>query len=221
MMNSDSSTPTLGTQNRVVLARYIAPLPKEVRAKALQTLQSEYESTVAPNAPEPGAIAPDFTLQSYTGEQVSLSSVGAPVVLSFFRGGWCPYCTSALKALQRRLPAITVHGGIVYGISPEPATDSKHTARRNQIRFPLLIDTDNTVADQYGLRSSIAPLLAPLYEMYSVPWPEDCARLDVPYPATFIIDADRKVVSAFVEQDPSKRMSPHDIASIIRGLKPA
>ncbi len=209
---------TLAAQNRTVLEPYLRPLPSSVRESVLDQLQRGYESTVAPSPPQPNDAAPDFVLCDAQGLEHRLSGYDKPVVLSFFRGGWCPACTIALKALQRRYPAITTHGGEVLGISPDTAEANRRTAKELRLSFPLLHDADNEVADLYGLRSSIAPLLAPIYREHGVDFPEGCDRLDVPYPATFIVRADRRLAETFVDRDPTVRMDPQDIAGIVRRL---
>jgi peroxiredoxin len=210
--------PSLGDQNREMLARYLAPLPPEAQEEALNTLQAGFESTVEPNPPAAGTPAPEIRLRDHRGTLFDLAETRATVVLSFYRGGWCNYCTHALRALQRRLPAIRVHGGTVIGISPESKDAGVLTARRNRLEFPLLCDDDNQLADRYGLRTNLAPLLAPLYHRFSITFPAESERLDVPYPATIIVRSDGVIHSTFVRRDPSQRMAPEDIAAHVRTI---
>lgn len=211
---------TLSAQNRTVLEPYLKALPESIQASVLDQLQRGYESSVSPTPPQVNDKVPDFSLRDAAGNEYRLSDFNQPLVLSFFRGGWCPACTVALKALERRYPAITTHGGEVLGISPDSPTESRRTAKTLQLSFPLLSDPDNEVSDAYGLRSSIAPLLAPIYRDHGIDFPQDCERLDVPYPATFILSPDGVVEAAFVNKDPTVRMDPEDIAGIVRKLKP-
>lgn len=214
----DVKTPTLSLQNRDVLATYLAPLPAEARQKALDELQAGYESAVAPTPPSPGESAPEVDLVDQRGKPFKLSQLARVSVLSFYRGGWCNYCATALRALQRREPAISTFGGVIVGISPESSEDARVTARANQLRFSLLHDAQNKTADEFGLRWSIAPLLAPIYATYGVAPPDGTEALDVPYPATFVIDADGIVRATFMDRDPSKRMEPQDIARVVREI---
>jgi hypothetical protein len=86
------------------------------------------------------------------------------------------------------------------------------------LEFSLLHDADNIVADRYGLRTNLAPLLVPLYRRFNITVPLGCERLDVPYPATIIVRPDRIVHSTFVRRDPSQRMAPEDIAAHVREI---
>lgn len=84
--------------------------------EALDNLQHGYESTLEPDPPAPGSPAPRFALRDHHGTSFELSQAQATVVLCFYRGGWRNHCANAQRALQRRLPAIRVHGGIVVAI---------------------------------------------------------------------------------------------------------
>ncbi len=218
-MDDVPKPPTLGAQNRDVIASYLDLLPSDVRDDLAEKLITEYESSGAPKPPDLGTLAPDFSLYDSQGHKRILHEASRPVVLSFYRGGWCQFCANALRALQRRLPAIQVHNGIIWGISPETPESAKQTARENRLGFPLLFDRDNRVADLYGLRWSFAPILMPVYERYGIEPPEHLARLDVPFPATIIVDIDHTVVETFMDQDPSIRMEPGDVAAVVRQLK--
>ncbi len=209
---------TLGAQNRAVLEPYLKPLPDAIRQSVLDQLQTGYESRVVPNPPQQDDVAPSFELSDARGVVHRLSDYDKPVVLPFFRGGWCDFCTTALQALQRRYPAITTHGGEVLAISPDSPEANRRTAKKLQLPFPLLSDSNNRTADQYGLRASIAPLLAPIYSEHNIAFPQDCELLNVPYPATFIVRSNGRVATTFVDSDPSVRMDPQDIAGIIRQL---
>ncbi|MEM1187321.1 MAG: peroxiredoxin family protein [Pseudomonadota bacterium] len=212
------SRPTLGEQNRDYLSIYLAPLPAAVRQRALDELQSSYESRVEPAPPAEGECAPEFCLIDHRGRSFALRDVQSTLVISFYRGGWCAHCAMALRALQRRSAAIETHGGQIVAISPEPSSDAQTTARENGLRFPILHDADNELADRYGLRLSIAPLLAPIYEAEGLAPPAGHEALNVPYPATFVVDAQSKVRAAFVNRDPSVRMEPEDIARVVREI---
>lgn len=218
MMNTQEIR-SIGTQNRDVLERYIRFLPYSAQGEVLDKLQQGYESEVAPTPPQVGDLAPEFALSDSQGRICSLEEFDKPLVVSFFRGGWCDLCTIALKALQRRYAAIETFGGEVIAISPDTLQENRLTGLRSQIKFRILSDPNNLVADRYGLRSNIAPILAPIYAEYGVEFPVDCERLDVPYPATFILNAQKKIERSFIDRDPSVRMNPKDIASIIREMR--
>lgn len=81
-----------------------------------------------------GNEAPDFTLPDTHGRQVSLSEAlrKGPVVVTFYRGGWCPYCNIQLRAYQRALPEIAALGGQVIAISPQLPDSSLSAEKRTR-----------------------------------------------------------------------------------------
>lgn len=218
-MFTSKKFPTLSKQNRDVLERYTMRLPQDSRRAVLDELQHCYESTTEPKPPQRGELAPNFTLEDAHGKTHTLSEYKQPVVLSFFRGGWCDFCTTALSALQRRYPAITVHGGEVLAISPDTVEENRHTARRFQLKFPILSDPGSQTAASYGLRDNIAALVTSIFEKYNVEFPAHEERFDIPYPATFILLPAGEIETLFIDKDPAVRMRPSDIAGIIRDMK--
>lgn len=82
-----------------------------------------------------GAMAPDFTLPTACGTPLSLSSLLAqgPVVLTFYRGVWCPYCSSELRALQSKLPEMSAAGATLVAISPQTPDHSLSTQEKFEL----------------------------------------------------------------------------------------
>ena len=98
-----------------------------------------YASQIAENAINVGDIAPDFTLPNATGDPVTLYEAldSGPVVLSFYRGGWCPFCNLELQALQARLPEIRALGASLIGISPETPDMAQSAIEKHQLEFEV------------------------------------------------------------------------------------
>lgn len=201
-----------------MLQRYVERVPESIRDEVVGQLEACYQSSLTLSPPAVGETAPLFALSDPDETSFDLSAADHPVILSFYRGGWCRYCTLALRALQRRLPAIEALGGVVVAISPDSPRETRRTRAQNGLTFRMLSDTDNAVADQYGLRSSLAPVLAPVYARYELEWPEDSDRLDIPYPATFILTAENVVAARFITTDPAERLDPEDIAGELRAI---
>lgn len=97
--------------------------------------------------------APDFALPNPQGRTVSLSELlrAGPAVVTFYRGGWCPYCNIQLRAYQGVLPEMTALGARLLAISPQLPDDSLSTADANALTFDVLNDVGNGVARRYGL----------------------------------------------------------------------
>ena len=159
---------------------------------------------------------PSFSLSSATGRVVYSENLlkEGPVVISFYRGGWCPYCNLELKALQNILPEIEKHGGSLLAVSPELPDNSLSTQEKNELEFPVLSDTDNLVARSFGLEIDVPDLIVKLSKDL---WELDLTKLNgtekhiLPVPATYVVGSDGLVKYAFVDADYTKRAEPAEI----------
>ena len=169
-----------------------------------------------------GEIAPNFTLPGATGELVNLHSKlnEGPVVLSFYRGGWCPFCNLELQALQALLPEIKSLGASLIGISPETPDNSMTTAEKHQLEFDVLSDEGNKTARDYGLIFTVYEEMRPLYLKWGldVPASNGDDSWELPVPATYIIDSNCIARTAHVDKDYTKRMEPEQILTALRSL---
>jgi peroxiredoxin len=159
-----------------------------------------------------GDIAPDFELPNAVGEQIKLSDrlqQGA-VILTFYRGGWCPYCNLELRAYQQLLPQIQAAGATLIAISPQLPDHSLATAEKNQLDFDVLSDVGSTVAQSYNLAFELSDELKQLYTQLGHALPDVNGTPDwqLPIPATFVIAPDRQILLAHVDVDYRNRLEP-------------
>jgi peroxiredoxin len=170
-----------------------------------------------------GEIVPDFTLPGATGETVNLHSRlnEGPVVLSFYRGGWCPFCNLELQALQALLPEIRSLGATLIGISPETPDNSMTSAEKHQLEFDVLSDLGNKTATDYGLLFTVYEEMRPLYLKWGldVPAYNGDNSWELPVPATYVIDTNCVARAAHVDKDYTKRMEPEQILTALRNIK--
>ncbi len=155
-----------------------------------------------------GDTAPDFTLTDQNGKQTALSAAGAPVVLVFYRGYWCPFCMRQLAELRTLLDK--GEKTKLYAISVDPADKQKVTMEKiakdgkGEINFPLLSDPDHKTIDAYGVYD-------PTYAGQ---------RFDgIPHPVVIVLDKNRKVTFVKVEMDYKVRPSNEDIRAELAKLK--
>lgn len=169
-----------------------------------------------------GAAAPDFSLPDAKGDTVVLSKLltEGPVVLSFYRGGWCPYCNIQLKTLQDRLGDITAAGGRLVAVSPQTPDHSLSTAEKHDLAFPVLSDVGNAVARSYGLVFTLADDLRPIYDGWGLDLPaaNGDESFELPLPATYVIRPDGTVAWRFADADYTRRAEPDDVVAALRSL---
>ncbi|HHJ35796.1 MAG TPA: AhpC/TSA family protein [Gammaproteobacteria bacterium] len=182
------------------------------------------QTHVSPLRIKRGDTAPDFTLPNAEGKPVSLQSVLAkgPLVLTFYRGVWCPYCNLHLKLLQQILPEIRAAGASLMAISPMNPDNSKGTVETNELKFEVLSDAGNQVSRQYTtvFKNADEPIAAMSdlgYDFYSF---YDDRSAELPVSATFVVASDGQVVFAESEGgDYRKRTEPVVILDALNSLK--
>ena len=173
-----------------------------------------------------GAIAPDFVLRDIEGCSVALAELRhqGPVVVSFYRGVWCPYCNEDLKAMQEVLPAINKAGSHLVAISPQKPTNSRKAVRALSLTFPLLWDEGGAVAEAFGLRFRFPANLQQVYSALGV----DLERINgaagwtLPMPGRFVVERNGSVSYAESDPDYTRRPDPdHVVAHLIRNAASA
>jgi thioredoxin-dependent peroxiredoxin len=98
-----------------------------------------------------GDPAPDFTLQSDSGEAVTLSELrGQPVVLYFYPKDDTPGCTAQACGIRDSYDAFGERGAVVLGVSPDSETAHVKFKEKYGLPFTLLADPDHAVAERYG-----------------------------------------------------------------------
>ncbi|MFC3228359.1 peroxiredoxin-like family protein [Marinibaculum pumilum] len=173
---------------------------------------------------KPGDTAPDFTLPDATGRPVTLAALLAegPVVLCFYRGGWCPYCSIQLRALQQILPDLQAAGTTMVAVSPETPDNALTAKEREGLAFHVLSDAGNVVAKQFGLAFPVSDRVHEILVMVEV----DLARQngqdsgEIPVPATYVIAPDRTIAFGGAEPDYRTRIEPEAVLAAVRRLQP-
>jgi peroxiredoxin len=178
-------------------------------------------SGAANKALKVGDKAPLFTLKDPDGHPVSSADLLAkgPLVLTFYRGVWCPYCNMELQALQAFLPTLLDAGANLVAISPQIAANSRKSVRTNGLQFPILSDTHNDVADAFGLRFELPDYLIELYKNLrnDLPTFNDDPSWTLPMPARYVIGQDGVIRYAEVNPDYTQRPEPEVMLDAIRG----
>ncbi len=186
-----------------------------------QGIEEVRKSGVTDKALKVGDRAPDFELPGATGKKVKLSELIArgPVVVTWYRGGWCPYCNIALRGFRKSLPEICAAGASLVAISPETPDNTMSTTQKNHLDFEVLSDCGNKVAHAYGVAYKVPRVIAEQFK----------GRLDLarhngddsgtlPLGATYVIDREGVIRYAFVDADYRKRAEPSDVLGALRRL---
>lgn len=175
------------------------------------------------NAIKIGQKAPSFELPDPEGKLISLNSLleKGPVVITFYRGNWCPYCNLQLRALQARLDDIYALGATLVAISPQVPDGSLTKDEISKMAFIVLSDQDAKVALQYGVAWEVPEFLM---EHMRVDRKLDLDKINngkgnvLPIPATFILGRDGVVTWSYVNVDYRSRSEPDEIIEALKKL---
>jgi peroxiredoxin len=203
--------------------------PLKPSKEALETMHRAtaelIESGQAQRARKAGDTAPEFTLKDPAGQDVSSRDLLAqgPLVVSFYRGVWCPYCNLELQALQAALPEITARGASLVAISPQTAPNSRKSQRENKLDFPILSDVKSEVAAAFGIRFALPQELVGLYRSFKndLPTFNDDPSWVLPMPARYVIGTDGVIAYAEVNPDYTQRPDPSELLPVLGRLRAA
>lgn len=208
---------------------FMAQVRTQVPAEVLAPIERFYAEELHapgrfPQRLKVGDAAPLFTLPDAHGQPVRLDTLLArgPVVMSFYRGAWCPFCNLELRALQKALPEMQAAGATLVAVSPELPDHSLPMVEREGLSFPVLTDLGNAVAKQFGI---VFPLEGEIrrisLEVFQVDLPKfnGDQSWDLPVPATFVIAPDRTIRMAFFDPEFRHRVEPQAVLDALVALR--
>jgi len=189
---------------------------KQIMRNAIDALS---ESQLTSKALKTGDQFPSFTLPNAKGAEVDSKTIleHGPLVIAFYRGGWCPYCNIELKALQSALPEFKTKGAQLLAISPESPDNSLSTVEKNNLEFEVLTDNNNHFAKSINLVYQLPQELVSLYKKFGIDLEEsqDNSSNELPISATYVIDTSGKIIYDFIEEDYKLRADPNEILSVL------
>lgn len=169
-----------------------------------------------------GDRAPDFKRPEARGRTVQLYRrlAKGPVVLSFYRGGWCPFCSLELRAWCRHVDKLHALGAELIAVSPEAASEAAGSASSQGFGFPVVIDANQAVAESYGLVFELPKAVREAQSMLDAPL--DRLNADgtwrLPVPATYLVDPKGIIRWAYADDDYTHRAEPAEVVDALREL---
>ncbi len=202
--------------------------PHNVPAWIHETMHRATDELIASGAAgralKAGDRAPAFVLPDPDGNPVSSAQLleAGPLVVTFYRGVWCPYCNFDLQALQEVLPQLVGEDARLVAVSPQLPVNCRRAQRENKLGFPILSDAGNEVAAAFGLRFRLPDYLI---ELYRDVFKNDLTQVNgdqswtLPMPARFVIGMDGIIAYAEVNPDYTRRPDPSDLLPTLEKLK--
>jgi len=198
----------LRTANPVWKARYDA------------LVQDLIKAGVGTGALKAGDKCPEFVLASAEGRLVAAADLRAkgPVVLSFYRGKWCPYCSTELEALNEASSEIRALGATLVAVTAEDCGGALAAKRERRLDFEILCDPENGLGLAFGLVFRVAPDFRDNYRGIDVNFPLVYGNDSwfLPIPATYVIDTDGSIKHAYVNPDFRERLEPTEILDVLQ-----
>jgi peroxiredoxin len=204
-------------ERKEAVAKYV---PAEVQAVHDRAVAHLKTSRLASRVPKPGNVSPSFELSDHNGKLVSSASLlsRGRLVLSFIRGRWCPFCVAQMEAMSRIAPQIEAAGAFLLAVSPQTEKQAFFMHNQHKLAFPLLVDSHNRIAREFGLVYRVLEEQQALYSrtFVNLPFANGDPSWALPVPATFVIDRDGTILFAFANEDYTDRAEPADILSAVR-----
>ena len=223
IMNFTETNFDYSLQAEIDKKRSGSKIPQDARMTMEQATEELRNSGIVDKAKKKGDKFIDFTLPNIKGEKVTLSEKlkDGPIILTFYRGGWCPYCNMQLKAYQDHLGQFRAAGGQLIAVSPESAESGNSTVDKNEIEFEILSDNLNKEARKYGLVFKLNEKLKNVYLKFGLDLEKNQGNdsWELPVPATYVIDKEGNIVYSFLNVDYVQRAEPKDIIDALEALK--
>lgn len=198
-------------------------LSNEMRVLFKQSMQDIAALNIVSASLKEGDTISEFRLPSVSGLEIDLAELleGGPVVISFYRGLWCRFCNQELVSLQENLQEINNLKSALLGISPQLPSSTREMMNDTKITYELLHDKNNEVAKRFGLAYSFPDSTRELHERLGVDVLSFSGEddLELPVPATYVVDKDRVIRYAFVDADYTRLPDPIDIITALRRIQ--
>lgn len=199
----------------------IAKFTKEKNQIYADGIASVSSSGILSKALNVGDKAPDFTLNNVLNNPISLYEEleNGPVVLTWYRGGWCPYCNITLRYLQEQLPEFKKLNATLLALTPELPDNSLTTAQKNKLEFTVLSDLGNNIGKEYGVVFKLTNEVASIYEAsFGLNEKNGNANNELPLAATYVINKNGIIQYAFLSADYRERAEPAEIISVLKKI---
>ena len=173
-----------------------------------------------------GDLLPDFALPDTSGQVVSSADLldRGPLVLAFFRGPWCPYCSLMVEALDQLRPEVEALGGSCVAVAPLTVAELDAMARERGLGLPLLSDADSSYAGVCGVRFEMTPKSTALYGRLAARYGQTIPGQDapdgwvLPVPTTYVAGRDGVITYSFGDANWARRADPGEILAAVERL---
>lgn len=187
------------------------------------TIGQERPIASEPTATKPlekGQKAPEVTFKGLDGKNVSLASLHKekPLVIIFFRGGWCPICTKHTQQLIKVYPELKEKGFEMIGVSPDSVESTKANIDKNSVPFLLYSDSELSATSGFGLAFKVDDATFTKYKGFGLDLEKASGQTHhaLPIPAIYVVSKEGVVTFAHSNPDYRKRLDTNELMNEIR-----
>jgi peroxiredoxin len=217
--NDARSLREIFAERKELIARYVPADVQAVHARAVAEIRARGLAANVLSNFSAGAKSPSFELPDHNGKLVSSANLLAKgrLVLCFIRGRWCPFCVGQMEAMSFIASAIEAAGASLVAISPQTEKQAFFMRDQHKLGFPLLVDTNNQLARQFGLAYRVPEEQQGLYRstFVNLPFVNGDSSWELPIPAAFVVDPDGTILFASANEDYADRPEPLEILSVV------
>ncbi|MCY6370586.1 peroxiredoxin-like family protein [Clostridium ganghwense] len=201
---------------------FLNKAPKDIIDLLRSQAENLAQKGVEKKALKVGDKIPHFILRNAVGEKIDSHDLleKGPLVISFYRGAWCPYCNLELHAYQEILPEIKALGAQLVAISPELPDNSMSLIEKYLLKYEVLSDIENKVAQKFGLSFQIEEEFKSLYKGVGIDLvaTQGNDNYELPIPATYVVDTNGNIVLDYVNIDYTNRLEPKEVIKSLERL---
>lgn len=196
-------------------------IPPHINLKIEESIEDLRHQQIVKSSPQKGDTLLPFSIPNIEGKDVCLDSLlqnNEYVVISFYRGTWCPYCNLELKTFQKIRPQLQQKKATLVAISPQCYQKSKTVLDQNPFDFDICIDNNNLYAKSIGIAFELQTFIQPYYMQLGINLSEHNLNTDfsLPVPAVFVVDKNKTIVYSFIDVDYSKRVDIDELLNILQ-----
>lgn len=196
--------------------------PEVMKAPIVAARTELLETFDASKAIKVGDKLPEFDLEDSVGKKQSSTELlkQGPLVITFYRGEWCPFCNIAISGFQKHLDAFKAKGVTLVAITPELPDGTLTMTEKHNLKFTVLSDRHNEFAHKLGIVWKQPDALRPVFDKFNhnLPKRNGDDSFAVPIPATLLVDQSGVVRNAYLEPDYIKRVEPKTVLEWIDAL---
>lgn len=172
-----------------------------------------------------GQTIPDVALATTENKTFRLKDYvkNQPVVLIFYRGGWCPYCNVHLKELMDTEAELRKLGFNILAVSPDTPENLSKTEDKHKLKYTLLSDTSVNGAASFGVAFQVDEPTLKRYDTYGIDLEKASGEQHhiLPVPSVFIIDKNAVVKYVYYNSNYKQQLKKEEVIQAAKEVRKA